>query len=280
MKKTFLLPLFILLAGCAATESITYNTSTDELLSFGNSIETSFLMQHLEVIAHDSLEGRNTGTTGLNKAADYIADFYSNLNFTPLGDNGSWYQYFNLNATITDSLVYTTYRIEGTDSIRINHTVESYNSFGDYYRTFGGSIPISEEVIFTGFGVNDEDRGVHHLADDLDGKWLLMFEDIPYIVGGDTLINPDITPNNRIRYLLRDHNVGGILLIKDGSDEEFSEVASMHSRMISNPENLSLEYRDELRAGSGFPVGFINISPALATEILGLESTAELQLKR
>lgn len=270
-----------MLISCTGTKSITYDTSTEALLSFGNTIETSFLQQHLEVIAHDSLEGRATGTPGIDKAADYIADFYTNLNFIPKGDDNGWFQYFNLNATITDSLVYNTYRIDDTGRVRISSTTESYHSYGDFYRTFGGSVPLSEEIVFAGFGLNDPDRSVHHLDGvDLAGKWVMVFEDIPYIVDGDTLINPSITTNDRLRLLLRDHNVGGILLISDRSDAEFDETAAMHARMLSTPENLSLEYRDELRAGSGFPIGFMHISPRLAAEVLGLKSTEELHQKR
>lgn len=281
MKKILLIPAILILIGCAGTESITYNTSTDELLTFGNSIDTSFLMQHLEVIAHDSLEGRGTGTAGLDKTADYIAHFYSGLELTPKGDDSGWFQYFNLNATITDSLVYSTYRIEGADTLLVNHTVEAYDSFSDYYRTFGGSIPVSEEIVFVGFGINDESRNVQHLeSDEISGKWVMMFEDMPYIVEGDTLINPQISANDRLRYLLRDHNVSGILMITDKSETEFNELASLHGRMLGNPENLSLEYRDDLRAGSGFPIGFMNVSPRLAAEILGLNGPAEIEQKR
>lgn len=281
MKKYLLLPAALLLISCAGTKSIKYDTSTETLLSFGNTIETSFLQQHLEVIAHDSLEGRATGTPGLNKAADYLADFYTNLNFTPKGDGNGWFQYFNLNATITDSLVYNTYRTDGTDKVRISSSTESYHSHGDFYRTFGGSVPLSEEIVFAGFGLNDPDRSVRHLDGvDLSGKWVMMFEDIPYIVDGDTLINPSITANDRLRLLLRDHNVGGILLISGRSDAEFDESAAMHARMLSTPENLSLEYREELRAGSGFPIGFMHISPRLAAEVLGLESSEKLHQKR
>lgn len=281
MKKILLIPAILILIGCAGTESITYNTSTDELLTFGNSIDTSFLMQHLEVIAHDSLEGRGTGTAGLDKTADYIAHFYSSLELTPKGDDSGWFQYFNLNATITDSLVYSTYRIEGADTLLVNHTVEAYDSFSDYYRTFGGSIPVSEEIVFVGFGINDESRNVQHLeSDEISGKWVMMFEDMPYIVEGDTLINPQISANDRLRYLLRDHNVSGILMITDKSETEFNELASLHGRMLGNPENLSLEYRDDLRAGSGFPIGFMNVSPRLAAEILGLNGPAEIEQKR
>ncbi len=281
MKKILLIPAILILIGCAGTASITYNTSTDELLTFGNSIDTSFLMQHLEVIAHDSLEGRGTGTAGLDKTADYIAHFYSGLELTPKGDDSGWFQYFNLNATITDSLVYSTYRIEGADTLLVNHTVEAYDSFSDYYRTFGGSIPVSEEIVFVGFGINDESRNVQHLeSDEISGKWVMMFEDMPYIVEGDTLINPQISANDRLRYLLRDHNVSGILMITDKSETEFNELASLHGRMLGNPENLSLEYRDDLRAGSGFPIGFMNVSPRLAAEILGLNGPAEIEQKR
>ncbi len=281
MKIFIYIPILLLFAGCAGTKSITYNTSTDDLLSFSSFIETDFLRKHLEVIAHDSLGGRGTGTQGIEKAAAYIAEFYEELQFTPKGDDGSWFQHYTLNASITDSLVYTTYRIEGTDTLRVNHSVESIESYGEYYRLFGGSAPIAADIVFAGFGVNDPSRGVLNLdSADISGNWVLLFEDIPHIVDGDTLINPQINSNDRLSLILRESNARGILFISEQIEEEYTMLARMQSKIVGTPENLTLEYLDSGQSRSGFPVGFKNVHPELAAEILGLSDPSELESLR
>jgi len=115
---------------------------------------------------------------------------------------------------------------------------------------------------------------------DLRNKWVLIFEDIPYVVDGDTLVNPNITSNSRIRSILVDEDAAGILLISDYSPEEFNELASISSSLIGKPSNLSLAYLDNNRSGAGFPRGFKQISPKMATQFLGLENEDELFKKR
>ena len=280
MNRIFVL-IFFFFTGCAATETITYSTSTENLLHFSEQIETDFLQQHLEVIAHDSLKGRDTGMRGQKIAAEYIAGFYQELGFTPKGDNGTYFQHFDLNATVTDSLVYRTYQITETDTVLVNHTVESPESHGEYYRLFGGSVPISGEIVFGGFGVNDASRGVHHLeGDDLESSWVMIFEDIPYVVDGDTLISPQINGNLRLGTILRNYNANGILLISDHPQEEFEELASMNAKLVSNPTDMSLAYLNNGLRSSQLPVGVKHISPSMAATLLGLENPEEISSKR
>ena len=280
MNRIFVL-IFLFFTGCAATKTITYSTSTEDLLHFSEQIETDFLQQYLEVIAHDSLDGRDTGMRGQKIAAEYIAGFYQELGFTPKGDNGTYFQHFDLNATVTDSLVYRTYQITETDTVLVNHTVESPESHGEYYRLFGGSAPISGEIVFGGFGVNDASRGVHHLeGDDLENSWVMIFEDIPYVVDGDTLISPQINGNLRLGTILRNYNANGILLISDHPQEEFEELASMNAKLVSNPTDMSLAYLNNGLRSSQLPVGVKHISPSMAATLLGLENPEEISSKR
>ena len=42
------------------------------------------LYQHLSVLAHDSMEGRETGTPGIEKAANYIELCFRNMELNPV----------------------------------------------------------------------------------------------------------------------------------------------------------------------------------------------------
>lgn len=59
-------------------------------------IEIDVLYNHLSVLAHDSLEGRETGTIGLEKAAKYIIAQYKNIGLKPVSGNGSFRQWYKL----------------------------------------------------------------------------------------------------------------------------------------------------------------------------------------
>jgi hypothetical protein len=273
----YLLLSLLFFGGCASQSQLSQTASSETLLTYTEWITPEFLKTHLEVIAHDSLEGRATGMRGQKIAADYLANFYSELGLTPKGDSGTYFQHFNLNAEFTDSLVYKTYQINGTDTLLYNHSVESKNSLSEYIRMFGGSEPLNGDIIFAGFGLNDPDRDVYHLhGDALEGNWVLIYEDIPYVVDGDTLINPSISTNSRIRNILTDYNAAGILLISDYSSDEFKELAAISSNLISNPGNVSLQYLQENGITSGFPKGLMQISPKVAASILGLDNSEEL----
>ncbi|HEX8287883.1 MAG TPA: M20/M25/M40 family metallo-hydrolase [Pyrinomonadaceae bacterium] len=65
---------------------------------FGNveNITAAQLRNHLEFIASDELEGRDTPSRGLDIAAMYIAQHLKSWGVKPAGDNGSYYQKFPL----------------------------------------------------------------------------------------------------------------------------------------------------------------------------------------
>jgi hypothetical protein len=57
-------------------------------------------MRHrLEIIAHDSMEGRDTGSRGLRLTADYIAGEMARLGLRPAGDGGTWFHRVDLERT-------------------------------------------------------------------------------------------------------------------------------------------------------------------------------------
>jgi hypothetical protein len=275
MRYFIIFALF--LSGCAAQSQLSDITSSDTLLTYNDLITPQFLRQHLEVIAHDTLEGRSTGMPGQKAAAGYLADYYSDLGFAPKGDNNTYFQRFNLNAEYTDSLVYSTYQIEGADTLLIDHSVESKNSNGNFIRMFGGSEPLRGDIVFAGFGLNDFERGVQHLEGvNLQNKWVLIFEDIPHIVDGDTLINPEFTGNSRLRTILGEKDAAGILLISDYSEEEYAQLTEISSSLMKKPGNLRLEYLDEQRRSAGFPKGFMQLNPSVAKLFLGLDEDTDL----
>ena len=277
MKKLFVLA-GLLLIGCATQERLTEVTSSENLLPYAESITPDYMRQHLEIIASDEFEGRATGEEGQKKAAAYIADFYSSIDFTPMGDDNTYMQKFNLNANVTDSLVYRLYQTENADTVLTNHSVVTNESAGEFIRMYGGNDPIEGSVVFAGFGVNDPDRNVANLSGaSLQDKWVMIFEDIPYIVDGDTIISPDIPSNSRIGNILGAEGARGILMISENSGAEFNERAQAMADRLSEPSNMRLAYRDNQSSSSGPSKGIYQVSRALAATILELENEDGLE---
>jgi hypothetical protein len=60
------------------------------------SIKTMDMKNHLSILTSDSLEGRETSYPGQKKAAQYIAGIFKKLNLEPLGDDGTYFQHFDI----------------------------------------------------------------------------------------------------------------------------------------------------------------------------------------
>lgn len=276
--KYLILSLSILIALPTISNAQTYSTDSERLCQYSEKITADFLKKHLSVLAHDSLEGRDTGTPGLKKAANYLADFYETIGLQPKGVNGTYFQPFELNANVTDSLVYNTYRVEGRDTLMINHSVEAENGSTDFVRGIGGAGPIEGDVVFGGFGVDDSLNNVRNLEGDaIANNWVMIFEQIPYVVDEDTLVSTDYTGRDRLITLIRDYGARGILLIPDQTETEFREMAEMNSKTINIPDDLELAYRGRGRSSYTPPYANTYISPEFAAEILGIEGEEGIQ---
>ncbi|WP_158551397.1 M28 family peptidase [Rhodohalobacter sp. SW132] len=281
-NKRFTLSILIILFilhGCAGTGELQEadEHTLDDFISYSETITPDYLRSHLEVIAHDSLQGRDTGTEGERAAARYIIDQYERLGIATKGTNGTYLQPFMLNAERTDSLVYEVFQVENSDTLVHTRSVVANNSPGDFIRLFGGASPLKGEIIFGGFGVDDTLRGVNHLNPELMmDKWVLIFADFPTVVAGDTLINPAITNNQRVGNLFGEVDAGGVLVVSASESSQFKEAADLNSRLIDQPNNMRLQYLDDSSAQGGFPKSYTQVSPELAVEILGLNSTREL----
>lgn len=275
--SSIVLGLLVISVGCTGSQSASQQqisapiTDTDTLISYQDEVSVDFLKQHLSVFAADSMEGRGTGTKGLKKAADYLADQYGKLGLQPVGDDSSYFQKFKLNVSTTDSIVFETYAHTDADKQLMDRSVASQRSVANYIRAFGGSETLAGEVVFAGFGVDDTTNNVAHLKGaDLQGKWVMVFQQIPNIVDGDTLINPAISQRTRAQAIFGS-GAKGILLIPAMSGEEFKASAMKAQSDFGQLESMTLAYRDD-GSPSGFAQGYNLINPKLAAKMLGVDS--------
>lgn len=255
-------------------------TDTEVLITYQKKISVPYLRTHLSALAADSMEGRETGTRGQIMAAEYLADQYRSMGLKPVGDNNTYFQNFNLSANKKDSTVFKTHKMENGQQKLIERSVESLDKAASYIRSYGGTDTLSGEIVFAGFGVADPSNNIDHLKGiDLSGKWVMVFEQIPHVVDGDTLINPSIDGRQRLASVVGRKGAEGLLLIPDMTRTEFADLAKRTRTMYSNPSSMSLDY---LNRGSrnGFSKGYTLVKPELASQILSLEDTKSLDSLR
>lgn len=249
-----------------ATQSV--STDTDRLLSYQTAITNSFLRNHLSAFAADSMMGRETGTKGGEKAARFLSRQYKQLGLKPVGDNNSYFQNYDLTATRTDSVVFSTYSINsGGINKTLSRSVNSAHSTGNFIQRYGANSPIEGEVVFAGYGIQNEDLGINHLQGiDLKDKWLLVFEDVPQVVNGDTLYqNRRQFSQGWLRNMLQ-QEIAGILTIPNGSAEDFQETVNANRGSFGQPSGMRLAYRDQQNDGPGWSL--TTIAPTQAADIL------------
>lgn len=276
--------IILMVYGCSTiqtTDNQLPEKNTAILLSYIESIDEPSIHGHLAAIAHDSLEGRETGTRGQKIAADYLRNHYAELGFEAPGDNGSYLQRFTLEADRTDSLVFDTWLIENGDTLLVDHSVSSPDTHSEFIHLFGGARDLFGDIVFAGFGVNDTLRGATHLEGiDLTDKWVLVFEEIPYVSGNDTLVSENWTGNHRFSEIVSRKRARGVIVIGNESPDEFNSLHELSSKLLSKPRNSRLAYLESMSPRRGYPRGYVKISPGFATELLGLDSLQKLQSYR
>jgi hypothetical protein len=80
-----IVPALALLAACARTAPVPGAATVAD-------ITTADLEHRLSIIAHDSMMGRETGSEGDYKTAEYIASEFKRLGLAPAGDDGTYFQ--------------------------------------------------------------------------------------------------------------------------------------------------------------------------------------------
>ncbi len=281
--KSVTIGLLIFIVGCAGSgpssleQSTASLSDTEQLLGFQTEISEDYLKPHLTAFAHDSMKGRETGTISEKIAARYLADEYKQLGLKPVGDNGSYFQNFKLHASKSDSIVFELFEKSENKRERINRSVARSNQTANFARLFGGQDSLKGQIIFAGFGVNDQERGVAHLDSiNLKDKWVMVFRDIPNLADGDTLIDPKIDARTRFQMVMR-QDAAGILVVPASAPQEFDAIAKKMQDSFGETGRMSLAYRNNNGgSSSGFSGGYNVVKPELAAQLLGLKSVKEL----
>ena len=160
MRK-FLLPALFIVSLCATAQK------KNSLPFFAATITSDDMKRHLYTIAGPEMEGRDTPSPGLEKAANYIEEHFKSLGLSP-GNKDSYRQQYTL---FKDSMTSTSLIINGTafelnkdfqPNVMVNHTAEMRFS----------------DVAFAGYGIIDGELDSYKdLA--VAGKLVLILDGSP-----------------------------------------------------------------------------------------------------
>lgn len=171
MNKTTIV-LLLALAGCSSA----VEEPADEHSAAIGSVTGVDIRTHMEVLADDAMEGREAGTVGYAKAADYVAAQYRSIGLLPLGDNGTFMQSIEFFETrlLPESARFTLHVSE----------MDLDLDFRDDFIRAGGYGEAEEEVtaalVFVGHGITAPEYGHDDFAGiDVAGKILVELSGAP-----------------------------------------------------------------------------------------------------
>jgi hypothetical protein len=237
-------------------------------------ITSDLLREHLSILASDEMEGRNTGSVGIEKAAEYLAKEYAKLNLSAPGESGTYYQTVPFMGTKVLSLDFALF--DGAGATKRPYTAPG--SLGDKNRMFtrmqGGRGLIEGEIIFGGFGATDSVYGVDPFkGKDLSGKWVLIFQDLPKVVDGDTLLGARVSAQSRLLDIIIRREAAGLILMDSEPTLPFEVYVEAFRKQIETPTNIRFADRPAPNTLSG---AYLRIHPELAAQLLKVNGLAGL----
>lgn len=169
--------------------------------------------EHVGYLASDELEGRGTGQPGIDKAADYIADYFAQCGVQPAGDNDTYFQEFTLK--LKNDIADGTRLAVGVQGRKLRRPLTVREDFIPF--PFSKSDGFRGEVVFAGYGIVNEELGYDDYAGlDVAGKVLLIFRRAPKFdefSGRDATFRTKATRANA-------RDAAALLVVNPADDEE------------------------------------------------------------
>ena len=219
---------------------------------------------HIEVLADDAMQGREAGTDGHRRAADYAAAQFAARGLDPLGDDGGYLQQIDFLETRL---------VPGSGSVVLHRDgVDVRLAAGDDYVQPGGFGEARESLtaplVFAGFGIHAPEYGHDDFAGvDVAGRILVAFTGAP----------PQFDNDERAYYssstvkseFAVERGAAGIVWIRTPIDAE----RLTWPRMLQSADSAGMRWMDEDGIPQeGFPelAGSAMLSDSGAARLFGM----------
>ena len=241
----------------------------DLSVQYAQSITPKDLERHLRVIAHDSLEGRDTGSPGQKKAANYVADFFKSIGLQPIATSKdgskSYFQPYGLYQKNWGEVYLATEK-------------QQYEFQHDFYLS-GLLNVLSEEkvpVVFAGYGIESEKYDDYKNLN-VTGKAVVLLEGEPKSNTGSYLLSGDDKPSKwsndglawqRKAKLATDKGAKFVLIVSNLTGDEFTQEVAKRGAMNQRFNRLSMKpYTEKVSGNAAF-----TISRTMALDLLGIKA--------
>jgi hypothetical protein len=266
MRKVFLTTLLSTLS-CLTLPA---QTQPDSLRQrYGQEITAEDLKEHLYIIASDEYGGRDTGSEGLKKAADYLIREYKSNDLKGIVEDNSFLQNFE----VTEEAWGEPYmEVEG----------QRFAFIDDFYgfpRMNRHLVMDLEEITFAGYGI-ESDRYDDYRKLDVTGKAVMilsgepMSADSTYFVSGTSeksRFTANFGASMRTKQQIASEKGARLLMIVDENYAANSRRYGVYTKMPS----MSLP-NDEERPEEA---NLVFISPEMAQAVLGRRDLEKLKAR-
>jgi Peptidase family M28 len=234
---------------------------------FANTIQPQVLRTHLTVLTADSLEGRETGTKGNYKAAEYIARQFQAMGLPTVGKDNSYFQ----------KMVYTN---EGWNQINMSLNEKSYRHQFNFYALPGMNPSVEKgkieanDIVYLGYGIEDKKYSDYRKAN-IKGKVILIHKGEPINSDSISLISKskDLSP------WATDDKMKLALAYKKGVKAVLIIDPELNSSIKQNRQYFNRSFMGDIEKPDGKYANSLYISPDMARDIIGEKSDAVKELR-
>lgn len=207
-------------------------------------IDQNDIYKHLSYLASDELRGRGTGTPENDRAAEYIAKYFSTIGLKPKGSSG-YFQKFKVTTDLkllkNNSLI-----------VNVNGNMIQFELKKDFQPTgFSANGTIEGDLVFAGYGIEAEDLGYNDYANiNVKDKIVLILRYSPEGDKPDTKFGFKVQSNFKVA-TAKSKGARGVFLFTGPNTLENDKLISL----IPDPSAMN----------AGIPV--VSISTDKASEI-------------
>ncbi len=174
MRKIFF--LIVLIIPFVPVESQVIDEQS--LLDAMHSITSEDLFDYVRIQCDDKYQGRLSGTSEYQECAEWLAGEFKDWGLTPAGDNGTWFQWYNIPYTLVLPECGLSIRVLLKSGVTIT---KNYRYVTEYMPgSTSGNGEITAEVVYAGYGITAPELGYDDYAGiDVNGKIILIEREAP-----------------------------------------------------------------------------------------------------
>lgn len=169
---------YILLLLLSTTIIRAQEVSETALLNAMHSISSHDLLDYVKIQCDEKYQGRLTGTKEYQDCAEWLAGEFSKWGIVAAGDNGSWFQWYNIPYTLVlpDCGLSLHIPLKSGEEI-----LKHYKYVSEYMPgSTSGNGEVTAEVIYAGYGITAPELGYDDYAGiDVKGKIILIERESP-----------------------------------------------------------------------------------------------------